>query len=194
MARLTWVRTVAGLTTSSAAISSWTGRSRPRPRSRARARWRRERPDLELGAMELFGRLGRLVVHLTRAIDETFARHDMQHGEYDVLAALRRAGAPFTLTPSELADTAMLTRGGMTSRIDRLERAGLVERVANQDGRRSLHVRLTPAGRSLVDRVTTQHVAHEEQLLAALSPRDRQSLIRITRILLRQFETLPDGS
>lgn len=151
--------------------------------------WRRERPDLDLGAMELIGRLGRLVAYLGRAVDETFARHGIAHGEYDVLAALRRSGAPFTLTPSELADTLMLSRGGMTSRLDRLERAGLVERRANVDDRRSLLIRLTDAGRALVDEVTTEHVAHEQDLLVDLSARDRQALNRIVRTLLRQFET-----
>lgn len=154
--------------------------------------WRRERPDLDLGAMELLGRLGRLAAYLVRAVDETFVRHGIAHGEYDVLAALRRSGAPFTLTPSELADTLMLSRAGMTSRLDRLEQAGLVERQANEDDRRSLLIRLTDGGRGLVDRVTTEHVAREEQLLADLSVRDRQTFNRLVRTLMRQFESSPE--
>jgi DNA-binding MarR family transcriptional regulator len=151
--------------------------------------WRRERPDLDLDAMELIGRLGRLGAYVARAVDETFNQYGIAHGEYDVLAALRRSGAPFTLTPSDLADTLMLSRGGMTSRLDRLERAGLVERRANEDDRRSLLIRLTDAGRTLVDEVTTQHVAREEALLSDLAPRDRRALDRIVRALLRQFES-----
>src|SRR3954466_14848090 len=89
------------------------------------AQWRRERPDLDLAAMETFGRLGRLFAHLSRAVDETFTRYGLQRGEYDVLAALRRSGAPYVLTPSALSDVLMLSRAGMTNRLDRLEEAGL---------------------------------------------------------------------
>ncbi|WP_433087903.1 MarR family winged helix-turn-helix transcriptional regulator [Dactylosporangium sp. CA-052675] len=146
--------------------------------------WRRERPDLDLDAMATFGRLGRLYGLLGRAVDATFAAHGLQRGEYDVLAALRRAGAPYELIPSALADTLMLSRAGMTNRLDRLEEAGLVERRANRDDRRSLRVALTPEGLRLVDAVTTEHVANESRLLAALTPAERAALDGIARKLL----------
>jgi len=152
------------------------------------AQWRRERPDLDLEAMAIFGRLGRLTAHLGAAIDRTFAARGLQRGEYDVLAALRRSGEPFSLTPSALSDTLMLSRAGMTNRLDRLESAGLINRRHNQQDRRSMHIDLTPAGLQLVDETTTAHVANETQLLAGLSADQRLSLNDLARTLLGQFE------
>ncbi|MET0864670.1 MAG: MarR family transcriptional regulator [Nakamurella sp.] len=155
---------------------------------RMMAQWHRERPDLNLGAMEIFGRLGRLTAHLGPAIDQTFAARGLQRGEYDVMAALRRAGAPYSLTPSALSETLMLSRAGMTNRLDRLETAGLIERRHNQQDRRSMHIDLTPAGLELVNEATTAHVANETQLLSGLTPEQQQLLNELTRILLNRFE------
>jgi DNA-binding MarR family transcriptional regulator len=157
------------------------------------AQWRRERPDLDLAAMATFGRLGRLFAHLGRAVDETFLRYDLQRGEYDVLAALRRAGKPYTLTPSHLSETLMLSRGGMTNRLDRLEHAGLIERRANQEDRRSMFIVLTAAGVKLTDEVTTVHVANEAALLAGLTARERQTLDSLARKMLTLFEPARDS-
>ena len=109
------------------------------------------------------------VVHLGRAVDATFFRHGLQRGEYDVLAALRSAGGPFTLTPSELSDSVMLSRAGMTNRLDRLESAGLVFRRSNRDDRRTMHIDLTTPAVAIVDEVTTEHVANENELLSGLT-------------------------
>src|SRR3954464_7727933 len=122
---------------------SSTGQPAPDAIDRMIAQWRRERPDLDLDAMAIFGRLGRLTAHLGPAIDRAFAASGLQRGEYDVLAALRRSGEPFSLTPSTLSDTLMLSRAGMTNRLDRLESAGLIARRHNQQDRRSMHIDLT---------------------------------------------------
>ncbi|GAB3873918.1 MarR family winged helix-turn-helix transcriptional regulator [Dactylosporangium cerinum] len=150
--------------------------------------WRRERPELDLAAMATFGRLGRLFAHLSRAVDETFTRFDLQRGEYDVLAALRRSGAPYVLTPSALSDVLMLSRAGMTNRLDRLEAAGLVERRANHSDRRSMLIALTDIGATLTDEVTTVHVANESTLLSDLTQAERHHLDAIARKLLSRFE------
>ncbi|WP_327005408.1 MarR family transcriptional regulator [Dactylosporangium sp. NBC_01737] len=155
---------------------------------RIMAQWHRERPDLDLAAMETFGRLGRLFAHLGRAVDETFTRFGLQRGEYDVLAALRRSGTPFVLTPSALSDVLMLSRAGMTNRLDRLEAAGLVERRANHEDRRSMLIALTPRGVTLTDEVTTVHVANESNLLSTLTPDERHHLDTLSRKLLSRFE------
>ena len=158
------------------------------------AQWHRERPELDLAAMELIGRLGRLFAHLGRAVDTTFFRHGLQRGEYDVLAALRRSGAPFTLTPSQLSDSLMLSRAGMTNRLDRLETAGLISRRNNPDDRRSMHIDLTTTGLSMVDLVPTEHVANETELLSVLTAGERRSLDQVARKLLVRFENdSPDG-
>ena len=150
--------------------------------------WARERPDLELEPMATIGRLGRLHALATRSIADVFARHGLQIGEFDVLAALRRSGDPFVMKPSDLARVLMLSPAGMTNRVDRLEAAGWIERRADPDDRRSSLVQLTHDGRELVDRAVTDHVANEARLLEPLSPTERRALDRALRILLRQFD------
>ncbi|MFD3706211.1 MarR family winged helix-turn-helix transcriptional regulator [Nocardia sp. NPDC058658] len=151
------------------------------------AQWQRERPDLELEAMAVFGRLGRLMTIGTARIESVFAAHGLQRGEFDVLAALRRSGTPFELNPSVLADTLMLSRAGMTGRIDRLEAAGLVRRIADREDRRAVRVALTEEGRVLVDRVVVAHTENETAMLAVLEPADRAALDRISRTLLSRW-------
>ncbi|MEU1993892.1 MarR family transcriptional regulator [Nocardia gamkensis] len=155
------------------------------------AQWERERPDLDLEAMGVVGRLGRLLVVAQREIEAVFGKHGLQRGEFDVLAALRRSGEPFELNPSVLADTLMLSRAGMTGRLDRLESAGLVRRVADAQDRRAVRVGLTAAGRELVDTVVTEHTANETRMLSVLTAGERTELDRIARILLTSME--PDA-
>ncbi|MFC9658945.1 MarR family winged helix-turn-helix transcriptional regulator [Nocardia sp. NPDC127606] len=153
------------------------------------AQWQRERPDLELEAMAVFGRLGRLMNIATARIESVFTAHGLQRGEFDVLAALRRSGSPFELNPSVLADTLMLSRAGMTGRIDRLEAAGLVRRIADREDRRAVRVALTEEGRALVDTVVVAHTENETAMLSVLTPADRAALDRISRTLLDGWAT-----
>lgn len=152
------------------------------------AQWRRERPDLDLEAMAVLGRLARFEAVARREIEAVFTTHGLQRGEFDVLAALRRAGEPFELNPSVLADTLMLSRAGMTGRLDRLESAGLVRRSADAADRRAIRVTLTQAGRALIDTVVTAHIENETRLLSVLSTADRRELDRIVRALLAGWE------
>ncbi len=148
--------------------------------------WRRVRPDLEpqLAAMATVGRLGRVVALATRTIEAVFEAHGLSIGEFDVLAALRRQGRPHELTPTALARMLMLSPAGMTSRLDRLEAAGLLERRADPDDRRSTTIHLTPAGLRRVDAAVVDHLANEELLLGLLSANDRRQLDRVLRKLL----------
>jgi DNA-binding MarR family transcriptional regulator len=149
--------------------------------------WRRERPDLgadELAAMALFGRLGRLAHVAGPLVERTFARHGFSTAEFDVLAALRRSGAPFTLTPSVLARTLMLSPAAMTNRLDRLEVGGRVERRLDPDNRRSMLVTLTASGRAAVDAMVGEHVENERELLSALPAADRAALDALVGRLL----------
>ncbi|WP_172326696.1 MarR family winged helix-turn-helix transcriptional regulator [Mangrovicoccus sp. HB161399] len=138
--------------------------------------WRRERPDLDVGPMGLLGRMKRLHDHLAEETARVFKAHGLTAAGFDVLATLRRAGPPFALTPSALVDWTMVTSGTMTNRLDKLERAGLVERRPNPaDGRGAL-VALTPAGRALIDRAVTEHVANQHRILSDLTPELRARL------------------
>ena len=150
--------------------------------------WTRERPDLDLTPIAVAGRLGRIALLLGPAQDQTFAEFGLENGGFDVLASLRRAGKPYVLTPSQLADALMLSRAGMTSRIDRLEAAGLVTRTLDPEDRRSFRVQLTKEGLGRVDAAMTAHTANVTRLLAPLSSAELNSLDRVLRKLLRSLD------
>jgi DNA-binding MarR family transcriptional regulator len=159
--------------------------------------WRRERPDLgddELAAMAFFGRLGRLAQVAGPLVERTFAAHGLTTAEFDVLAALRRAGEPFTLTPTVLARTLMLSPAAMTNRLDKLEAAGRVERRLDPENRRSMLVTLTASGRAAVDAAVGEHVANERELLSVLPPSDLAELDSLVRRLLGAWSGSVGGS
>jgi DNA-binding MarR family transcriptional regulator len=151
--------------------------------------WQRERPDLALAPMAIFGRLGRLYALATRSIEAVFRRHGLDIGEFDVLAALRRSGEPFAMTPSALARTLMLSPSGMTNRLDRLESAGFVERRSNPGDRRSSMIALTTEGWRTVDAAVADHVANEAALLAGLTDSEQEDLDNLVRKLLATLPT-----
>ncbi|HEX5616605.1 MAG TPA: MarR family transcriptional regulator [Acidimicrobiia bacterium] len=157
------------------------------PVDRIVAQWRAVRPDLETAPMATFGRLGRLHALASRSIDEVLGGHGLGVGEFDVLAALRRAGDDAEMTPTGLSRVLMLSPAGMTNRLDRLVAAGLVERRADPDDRRSSRVRLTGEGRAVVDAAVADHVANEARLLAVLTDTQRRALDGALRALLAQF-------
>jgi DNA-binding MarR family transcriptional regulator len=151
--------------------------------------WRRERPDLDPSAKELTGRIIRLASLFQQAYSGTFEPLGLNDGDYGVLAPLRRAGAPHQLTPTELARHRMMTSGGMTAALDRLERKGLVTRVPNPDDRRGSLVRLTDSGREVIDEAMTQHVLTEQRLVSGLDEQERQQLRSLLRKLLSAVDT-----
>lgn len=134
------------------------------------AQWRRERPDLDVASMATIGRLKRCAALLQRRLDATFAEFGMGAWEFDVLATLRRSGAPYCLAPTALFSAMMITSGTMTHRLQRLEASALVERVPNPADARSLLVRLTPAGLELIERAVAAHVDNEREILSPLNP------------------------
>ena len=103
----------------------------------------------------------------------TFARHGLDAPSFDVLAALRRAGEPYQLTPTELMRTALVTSGAITQRLDRLEDRGLITRERSEADGRAVVVTLTPAGRSALDAALPDHLETERQLLEGLPSADR---------------------
>jgi DNA-binding MarR family transcriptional regulator len=138
--------------------------------------WRREAPELDRSAFGVIGRISRLAGLLQAEIEPVFALHGVNGGEFDVLAALRRAGRPYRLTPTALSSALMVTSGGMTKRLGALERRGLIRRQADPSDGRSRVVTLTPAGRRLVDALMPEHVANEDNLLGALGEQERTEL------------------
>ena len=152
------------------------------------AAWARERPDLDVRPLEVLSRVTRLARHLDRARRTAFAAHGLETWEFDVLAALRRAGKPYVLSPGQLISQTMVTSGTMTNRIDRLEHAGLVQRLPDPQDRRGVHVRLTPRGKERVDAALADLLERERELLQGIGKADRETLSTLLRRLVVPFE------
>lgn len=150
--------------------------------------WAVVRPDLDTAAMEVFGRIYRLARAMGDRTEKAYARFGIGRGEFDVLATLRRAGEPYTLSPRQLSSTLMLTTGGMTGRLDKLERAGLVRRSPDPHDRRGLQVTLTEEGLSRVDEAVGVGVDAQTEALAALDAEKVGQLADLLRELLTATE------
>ena len=152
------------------------------------AQWHRERPDLDVSPMGLIGRTTRLASHYRKAIGKVFSQYGLNPGEFDVLATIRRAGAPYQLSPTELFTSMMVSSGTMTNRIDRLEQAGLVERIPDERDRRGTLIKMTDKGFELIEAAVTAHVENEHRILSVLDKEEREDLSRLLRKLLRSIE------
>ena len=138
--------------------------------------WAREEPDLDVSPMAVIGRLGRAAASVDARLSETFARHGVDAATFDVLATLTRQGSPYELTPAGLAADAMITSSAVAQRLNRLEALGYVSRHPDPSDGRGKIVRLTSAGRAVVDRVLPDHLATERDVLGALSVDERAML------------------
>ncbi len=152
------------------------------------AAWRRERPDLDVAPLEVLSRVTRLARHLDRARGQAFAQHDLEGWEFDVLAALRRSGAPYELSPGRLLQQTLVTSGTMTNRIDRLESSGLVVRRPDAVDRRGVLVQLTEAGRRRVDAALADLLEHERAILAGLDAAEQAELATLLRRVVTPFD------
>ncbi|MGB0943099.1 MAG: MarR family winged helix-turn-helix transcriptional regulator [Marinomonas sp.] len=150
--------------------------------------WQTERPDLSLDAMGIFGRLKRCSMLMTDRLDNTFAKFDLNYWEFDVLATLRRSGAPYTLAPTELFSIMMITSGTMTHRMKRLEARGLIERLPNPDDARSQLVKLSQTGFDIINKTATAHVDNMENMLSGMSDTQKKELDSKLTELLAIFE------
>jgi DNA-binding MarR family transcriptional regulator len=152
------------------------------------AQWRRERPDLDVAPLGVYGRLFRVVQLSDDELTEGLAQYGLQQGWFDLLAALRRAGAPYELNPTSLMRATLLSSSGMTKRLDRIEEAGLIERRADPNDRRGTLVRLTRRGMNVIDQAVETHVGNEERLLGVLTAAERRTLDRVLKSLLIELE------
>ena len=138
------------------------------------------------------GRIKGCAVLLERRLDETFAEFGLSRWEFDMLATLRRSGAPYCLAPTTLFSTLMVTSGTMTHRMGKLEAQGWITRRPNPDDARSSLVQLTPEGLALIDRAVEAHVANEHRILAPLKAADLAALDARLALLLAALES-PTG-
>ncbi|MCS3459327.1 MULTISPECIES: MarR family winged helix-turn-helix transcriptional regulator [Aeromonas] len=150
------------------------------------AQWARQRPDLDCSPMGVLGRVARMAAIAGREVSDELKECGLLGSDFDILATLRRAGEP--LTPTALYQSAMLSSGAMTARLDKLEQRGLIERQAAPDDRRSLLVNLTEAGLALVDQAVERHVANERRLLAPLNQEEQAQLAALLKRWLLENE------
>lgn len=151
--------------------------------------WARERPDLDVSPMGVIGRLSRCAALLSQRLDGVFAEYGLSGWEFDVLATLRRAGAPYQLAPTELFSSLMVTSGTMTHRLKVLEGKGWIVREASNQDARSTLVRLSGEGFALLERALEGHVANEHAILSALPARSVDALEKRLAELLAALET-----
>ena len=154
----------------------------------ARAEWAREVPDLDTSPMEVIGRILRAEHLADASIRQVLRSYGLDRGSFDMLATLRRSGAPYRLTPTALYRELVLTSGAVTHRVDALARAGLVERVPDPADRRSTLVALTERGRTIASEAMAAHMRCEAQLAAALGGQDQRALAALLRQLLSGME------
>lgn len=150
--------------------------------------WQRERPDLDISPMGLIGRLGNITLNLSREMEKVFSQFGLNTSSFDVLATLRRAGDPYTLSPGEMLSTLMVTSGTMTNRIDQLEKAGWVIRKVNPEDGRGFLVSLTPEGLELINQVIEAHVENQKRLVSGLSQQEQQALNQLLKVFLNTLE------
>ena len=149
---------------------------------------RRETPNVPLDGMEVFARARRLTLITRPSIEAVFVKHDIDAGEFDVLATLQRAGKPYALRPTELFQTLMISSGGLTDRLRRLEERGLITREPSQEDGRSLIVKLSPKGRALISKAFAEDMAVEKEMLAPLNKTERRELAGLLAKLLAGLE------
>lgn len=144
-----------------------------------RRQWSRELPDVDTAGMAVLGRARWITLQVRPAIERVFEQHGLDTGEFDVVATLLRSGPPYRLRPTELYKSLMISSGGLTDRLDRLESAGLVRRVPSDADARSLLVELTPSGRKRAEQAFRADMALEKSLLRSLTADEREQLGRL---------------
>ncbi|HTV67934.1 MAG TPA: MarR family transcriptional regulator [Rhizobiaceae bacterium] len=152
------------------------------------AQWARELPGLDTEPMAILGRANRIASLVRPSIEKTFAGFGLDRGEFDVIATLRRAGPPYRLIPTELYTSLMLSSGGLTHRLDRLEKRGLIARERSAKDGRSLPVALTPAGAALAEKAFRADMASELTFLDGLDAPERKALAELLKKLVMSIE------
>jgi DNA-binding MarR family transcriptional regulator len=154
-----------------------------------RRQWKQQRPDLDTSPISVIARVGRLGRFFDVGIDRVLAEHDLRRESWDVLAALRRSGPPYRLSPTQLYRGLMRASGTISNRLRALERDGLIRRIGDDSDGRAVLVEITGTGRELVDRIAPLHLDNERAMLSALTPDEQEQLASLLRKLLHSFES-----
>lgn len=152
------------------------------------AEWARTEPDLDADPLAVIGRILVCAEHAQRAVVAALRPHGLTYGDFDVLNTLRRRADPGGTSPGDLARSALITSGAMTTRLDRLTEAGLIERRPDPEDRRAILVRLTRRGSGLVRRALRSVLAADKEFLAPLTRRQHDAVADGLRTLLIRHE------
>lgn len=167
------------------------------PITTAIQQWRTERPDLDPAPMSVLGRIARIFALQRRAQAVVHQPLGLSHSSFDLMANLRRSGAPHRKTATELARSSMISTGGVTFRMDALEAAGLIRRIRDPQDRRVVYAELTDEGTVLIDKAIEAHLDTMHSLLADLTPPEQQQLQRLLakleRSVTRHLDDTPEG-
>lgn len=145
--------------------------------------WVRQVPDFDSGPIQVFGRLNRVARLLDNNLRVFFQEHGLGIADYDLMAALFRMGPPYMAKPSSIARASLLTSAGVTLRVDRMVKTGMVKRVSNLDDRRSVYVQLTDEGIDVVERVALLNRKRQRRMLDTLTPDEAAMLESVFRKL-----------
>ncbi len=140
--------------------------------------WRKQRPDIDCSGKAVVGRILHLHDIILRAVDRTLAPHGVKYPTYAVLATIRALGAPYRMSPSELLSTLLLTSGGLSNLLRRMEQDGLIRRTADKRDGRGVIVELTESGLAKADACMVDHAAVERQLCECLPPDLHETIAR----------------
>jgi DNA-binding MarR family transcriptional regulator len=150
--------------------------------------WRARDPNVDSSTLEVIGRLLQCATYFERAAGTVLDRFELSIADFDVLNTLRRVGTRAGSKPTDLARSSLITTGAMTSRLDRLERAGLITRGPDPDDRRGVLVRLTSHGNRLARKALDALNAENEAFLDPLTQGQRHSLASELKQLLLHHE------
>lgn len=160
---------------------------------RLRALWAQELPDLDTTPMSILGRIYRLSNLVRPSIEATFSEFDLDRGEFDVISTIRRAGPPYRMIPTELYSLLMISSGGLTHRLDRLEKAGLVKRERSAQDKRSFEVALTDEGIKRAEAAFREDMKRELSHLEMLDENERHALASLLRKLAGSIERVGEN-
>ncbi|MEM8857055.1 MAG: MarR family transcriptional regulator [Chloroflexota bacterium] len=150
--------------------------------------WETEKPNLDTIGMSVIGRVSRASRHIDRHLQNNFAKFNLNRGEFDVLATLRRSGSPYQLTPTDLLQSLMLSSGAMTNRLDQLEKRGYIQRKSHPTDRRGVIVELTQDGYELIEEAVQAHIEYETHLVSSLNTNELDNLANLLRKLLLSLD------
>lgn len=151
-------------------------------------KWRQARPELAVSAKGIVGRIIRLQAVMMDQVTDLFNRHGIQPGEYAVLCNLRIQGSPYQLSPKGIAQSVLLTSGGLSNLLERLENKKYIKRLPDPNDRRGVTVQLLPLGKKVIDAAMTEHVQFEAGLVNVLNQTERATLENLLKKMLTQLE------